>query len=395
MTFTHTITNKILSDCKNNLDKYDSLFQKNKELGERFYTQLKSDSESKVVSWTWATGQMFSPEPFYFQEHRYKQGEWLDNQPDDIEDFYCYGLDLNNRIIIERRGFNYFGNKDREPVYYETFYHYNLLNQVIQSFYFSYDTKTHPTNHYFFEYENDKLIYVYRMFNQSKNNKLAHYAVENDLYIAKYELNISTKSLINSNHIIYLYGENKQLDKIERVYENMTQLIYKTPTNEIDINAVKAWLINHIQTLIEKNKPRDKIYSFFLYYGSEDILPPYLYYGYQFYRDEMSRMDEFNFCYVWHPAEFPEEFELPYLSDVSIPENVFLFLQESQHEDQEKLLCEVAIEIKTWLTQNYESLLTDDFSVVLTHFELHTFNPFFKLINPERYETLKYQFENF
>lgn len=395
MALIHTIINEIASYSENNTKKYDTVFQKNKELGVVFYTQLKSELESNVVSWKWATDQMFSPEPFYFQEKRYKQGEWLDNKPDDIENFYCYGVDLNNRIIIERHGFYYFGDKNREPVYYETFYQYNNLNQLVKSTYFLYDVKTNPANQYFFEYENNKLIYAYGIFNKYNNNILNYYAVENDLYIAKYKFDISKKSLVNSNYIAYRYAQDKQLDRIERVYENTTQLIYKMPTNTIDIRAVKTWLINYIQTLVENHKPTDKIYSFFLNYGSEDILPPYLYYGYQFYRDEISRMNEFDFSYVWNPAEFPEEFELPYSSDVSIPLNVFLFQQESKYEDHEKLLCEVAIEIKSWLEKNYASLLTDDFSVVLAHFELHTLDHFFKLINPEIYENFKFQFENF
>lgn len=397
MDSTHTIINKIASYCENNIKKYDIVFQENTKLGVQFYTQLKSELESNVVSWKWATDRMFSPEPFYFQEKGYKQGEWLDNKPDNMTSFYCYGLDLDNRIIIERHGFYYFGNSDREPEYYETFYHYDLLNQVVQSTLFLYNFKTHPANQYFFEYENDKLIYAFGMFNpnQSKSNILDYYATENDLYLAKYTFDISNQSLVNSNYIVYRHTPNKLLDTIERIYIDTTQLLYKSATNEIDVNTVKAWLINYIKVLIEKNKPTDKIYSFFLEYDYWNKLPPHLCYGYEFYREEISRRDEFDFHLLWHPAEFPNEFSLPYSSGISIPLNVFLFQQEAKYADQKKLLCEVAIEIKTWLKQNYATLLTNDFSVMLTDFELNTFDYFFKLINPEIYENVKFQFENF
>ncbi|SET00309.1 hypothetical protein [Thorsellia anophelis] len=396
MAFTHII-NKLVSYCESNTKKYDAVFQENNKQGAQFYTQLKSELESKVINWKWAKGKMFSPEPFSFQEKGYKQGEWLDNQPEDITGFYCYGLDINNRIIIERSGFYYIGDKTKKLVYYETFYHYNLLNQVIQSLCFSFDVEKYLINQYFFEYENDKLRYVYRVYNQNQHeiSTLDYYSVENKQYLAKYKFDIAKKSLVNSNYIAYRYTQNKQLDTIERVYDNTTKLLYKRPRNEIDVNAVKAWLINYIQTLVEKNKPTDKIYSFFLEYEYWDKLPPYLCYGYQFYRDEMSSQDGFDFYCLWNPSEFPAGCDLPYPSDVSIPLNVFLFQQEFQYEDQNKLLCEVAIEIKIWLEQNYGYLLTDDFSVMLLHFNLDTFNQFFKLINPEIYEKLKFKFENF
>lgn len=96
------------------------------------YGEIKRDAESKVVRWEWATSDLFSYEPAYFEINKYRRGRTITGEPDPLLEGVCgYGFDAGGRVVVERQQTEFPGR------YYETFYRHDA--QGIARFYYSYD----------------------------------------------------------------------------------------------------------------------------------------------------------------------------------------------------------------------------------------------------------------
>ena len=68
------------------------------------YPSLKTQIESQVVRWFWASGSvgLFSLEPFYFEQNRFPKSKILKDAPEDADNKYQYGVNEKDEIIVER-----------------------------------------------------------------------------------------------------------------------------------------------------------------------------------------------------------------------------------------------------------------------------------------------------
>ena len=67
------------------------------------YPSLKTQIESQVVRWFWASGGMglFSLEPFYFEQNHFSKAKILKKAPKNVDNKYQYGVNDKDEIIAE------------------------------------------------------------------------------------------------------------------------------------------------------------------------------------------------------------------------------------------------------------------------------------------------------
>ena len=68
------------------------------------YPALKTQIESQVVRWFWASGGMglFSLEPFHFEQNHFSKAKILKKAPKNVDNKYHYGVNDKDEIIVER-----------------------------------------------------------------------------------------------------------------------------------------------------------------------------------------------------------------------------------------------------------------------------------------------------
>jgi hypothetical protein len=74
-----------------------------KEKPAKPYAALKREAEAKVVRWEWATDEMCSPQPWYFEIHGFSKGKRLATAPRKKEGLVEYGFDAADRLAVIRQ----------------------------------------------------------------------------------------------------------------------------------------------------------------------------------------------------------------------------------------------------------------------------------------------------
>src|SRR5262245_32299505 len=80
-------------------------------LGEQ-YTRRKSQAESCVDAWHWATRPVWDLNPPYFEMNGEKPGRNLPAKPAQLNGAFSYGTDSSGRIVVERQ-YSEFGRYER------------------------------------------------------------------------------------------------------------------------------------------------------------------------------------------------------------------------------------------------------------------------------------------
>ena len=105
-------TNLLATDSMKQIEALKELFDQ----AQSDYPVLKNKIENQVVRWFWASNDIFSLNPFWFEENRFSKGKVLKEEPKNKEYAVQYGVNTDDEIIVARA---MTGLKDD---FYETFY---------------------------------------------------------------------------------------------------------------------------------------------------------------------------------------------------------------------------------------------------------------------------------
>lgn len=67
------------------------------------YATIKAEAEARVVRWLWASFDVHSYEPAYFEINKFPRGKLLPGEPDPPTHAIGYGYDAQGRVVVERR----------------------------------------------------------------------------------------------------------------------------------------------------------------------------------------------------------------------------------------------------------------------------------------------------
>jgi len=124
------------------------------------YPVLKTQIESQVVRWFWASGGMglFSLEPFHFEQNHFSKAKILKKAPKGVDNKYQYGVNDKDEIIVGRWYVIF------EDQCYEEFF-FREENQII-SYRFDHSAKKECDNVKIFTYKDGLLQHIYAAFKE-------------------------------------------------------------------------------------------------------------------------------------------------------------------------------------------------------------------------------------
>lgn len=351
------------------------------------YHALKSEVESKVVRWFWASDGLFSLEPFYFEENRFSKGRMLKETPSSPQNKYCYGVDSDENIIVERN-YTELGNHSC----YETFY-FRDTNEII-AYHFDYgiDKKLINTKQYI--YEKKKLMVIYSAFSKDNDGWVEKFYYQDDKLVKKHWVGKDYYDKSFDRVQEYSYDDVGLLDSIQ---EN-GYVFYKKPNKNLSYKKLteltQEKLLLLLKEHIKNHAPIEKLYCINLAYWEEHTIPPMIGFGTQSEREYW--LDEHNpyHSIIWNVADYTHQVEMD--CDDETAKLFDLFNQETELKGKYnvaiKMIMECAKKIKQDLAE-FELNVSDDFVVVASYFGLRDLKSNFKKINPELFAQFKRQLD--
>lgn len=345
------------------------------------YQTLKSNIESQVVRWFWASNTMFRLNPFWFEENRYSKGKILKEEPTKNRQYAVqYGVNAANEIIVAR-GMTSF--KDNS---YETFY-FRSQNEIL-SYHFDYGNDKELINIKKFLYENNHLTEIYSFFEEN-GYWIEHFIYENDKLIRKEWQGVDNYGENFNRTMNYDYDEIGQLKTIREgdyIWYQKPQkgLSYKKLTE-----LVQEKLLALLKQNIKNHAPSEKLYCINLSYFSQNIIPPQIGFGTQSDREQWTE-DESHSDIIWNVADYSHWVEIDTDDETA---NLFdLFNQQTELNEKYSTATKVIVECAKALKQDLQEFnlnKTEDFVIVAGYFDQSDFKKNFKAINPEKMNEFK------
>jgi hypothetical protein len=125
---------------------------KNKE---KEYNTIKELCESKIVNWQWATFDIFSLQPYFFERNNFKKGRLLKREPNILINKVKIGFDINSSIVVSQDYTKF------KMQFYENFYIYH--NDEVFGYRFSYHPEKDLISTEYAKYNNNKIIEFSRL----------------------------------------------------------------------------------------------------------------------------------------------------------------------------------------------------------------------------------------
>lgn len=346
------------------------------------YREIKDDVESKVTSWFWATNSLFSAEPFYFEEHRFKKGRRLKEEPTDKSNKYHYGMNAAKEIIVERQ-YTSLKREEYRDWCYETFYQRN--NEEVVACHYDYDPEKSLINFSTFSYSGGLLINLVQVFEVGWNDQQFEYAAER---LTRKTVNqVTGKDQLSAERIFkYEYDAVGRLSSIEEASYSW----YKLSDDKISYKDMTVLaeepLFKVLRDTIRASVPEEEVYCLFINYGSEHLFPPSIAFGKEEERKRWQEEEGKNAKWlIWNPADYSiniDELKI----DKETVDFFELYNQETEMKEKYnaaiKAILNVTIKLKAHLDE-FNLHKTADFVIVAGHYDASDLKKNCKMINPE------------
>ncbi len=345
------------------------------------YKSLKKEIEAKVVKWFWASNEMFSLEPYYFEEHKFPKGRKLKEEPEKKENKFQYGLDQNDEIIVERQ---YIELKD---LYYETFF--VRYPEKIESYRYDYGAQGEIIKIELFLYDHSLLTSSYEIVYDGWVKKT--YLYKNDRLVSRPMQQVFMNKPVHERLFTYAYDEVGVLESIQEGEYSW----YQKP--EKGLNYAKlAELASHklfdvLKQTLTTYKVSEKIFCIYIHYYHTEMFPPAIAYGTKIQRDKWIKEEGKEAKWIiWNPIDYEHLVELE-LNDET--KKLFdLFNQETELKNKENVAIKIMVEcgkkLKNCLSE-FNLNTTDDFVLIVADYEQGDLKKNFKQIYPEKYDEFK------
>ena len=328
------------------------------------YPSLKTQIESQVVRWFWASGSvgLFSLEPFYFEQNRFPKSKILKDAPEDADNKYQYGVNEKDEIIVERSYTEFKGQC------YETFY-FREDSQII-SYRFEYSEEKECDNVKIFIYKDGLLQYIYSAFEE-------HYSEETMYYEGNKLIRRKTKGLDYylkpiDNTLLYTYD---MLGKLNSITSGTGYVRYQKKDKKISYKKLSERVAERFYALlipaIKAYPIPEPLYCLNIAFDYQYIMPPTIGFGTESERLEWKesygkRADGL----LWNTADYAHTVEIE--TDNEDAALFDLFNQETEMQEKSSAATKLLVACAQRLKEEWASLgipSTDDFLVVVSDIE--------------------------
>jgi hypothetical protein len=286
--------------------KYEGRYEKFRSQLKESYASLKKKCAARVVRWQWASSEWFSPEPFYFELSRLRQGRLLARRPGRIKQGMCqYGFDGAGKVVVVREC--QFGNDFSHEFFWSR-------GDVIEGAKFD-------------ESAERKLVQISRQF--YKKGRLVRFEWFMKDSSERQTLSYRDGRIVASKLVSWMRHYGRHVRRFEMEYDRIGRLAaiyergdmvmrkggrevrYKRPGKGESIaelaKVVEEKLVELIPAAVAKSSIKGPAYCLVLAYDLEgnDLLPPLLGVGLEKERAEwMKRGEREAREMMWNPAEF-------------------------------------------------------------------------------------------
>jgi len=347
------------------------------------YLKIKESCEKTVVSWRWATNELYDPRPFWFERNGYKLGRYLKNLPKKQNYKFEYGLDDRGAIIIERQHIRFDGYPERIWCY-ETFY--IRSDNLIEVAYYDYHPDKTPisfsrrigSEQQFELWESRKKNGIVRENYSWQQDKLFGIGFE----YAPVNEHGDHGPLVFNNRFEIKYDQKGELEEILSHWPRRTnpEVAYNISWLEVPLERLLRDARNALVASINENicllKLSDPVFSLIMAWNPEEdaILPPFIGIGLEREREQwIQEHGKDANLFMWNPAEYKIHFNIrsDALMDVCTPLNERC-ARKGSWSAVAKLLNDIA---KEFNNKDWTGMLTttNDFVSVATNYELTDF----------------------
>ena len=324
------------------------------------YPVLKNQIENQVVRWFWTSDDIFSLNPFWFEENRFSKGKVLKEEPKNKKYAVQYGVNADDEIIVARE------MNELKGHFYETFY-FRGENEIL-SYHFDYGKDKELINVKKYLYENDRIKAVYSCFEEN-GYWVEDFIYKNNKLICKEWQGVDNYGEYFKRVVSYEYDDIGQL----KIIREGSYIKYQQPDKKLSYKKLTELtagkLLNLLKNTIKNHAPKEKLYCINLSYFSENMIPPMIGFGAE--SDRKNWLDnDYHKSIIWNVADYSHQVELE--CDDETATLFDLFNQETElankHSSAVKIIQECAKDIKQDL-QNFDLDITDDFVIVAGYFD--------------------------
>jgi hypothetical protein len=347
------------------------------------FEQLKTETESQVTAWFWATSDLYHPEPFYYESNNWSIGRKLKGEPGKKAEHYHYGLNIQGEIIVERQYTSF------EQYYYETFY---IRTQgVITRYSFSYEEQEIEGISVFYEERGQLTKHITVTDTQCKCD-YATYHYDQNQKLAEKKWHLEFDDFETDRNHEYKYD---QFGLLETITENQEQVIYQKPDKSISFTQLTAIAEERLFAVIRQNihehPIQEELYCIYINYGNSDFFPPAIAYGTKAEKDHWQATQGAKAKWiVWNSADYQ------YNRDVRMDQETADFFdfynQETEMRQKytvaKKAILNVVVKLKAVLNE-LKLNKTGDFVILAADVEQVDLKKNFKILNPELFEKFK------
>lgn len=350
------------------------------------YRSLKRTCEEQVVTWRWASNDLYDPRPLYFEMHGHKKGRLLKQVPKTPDHKPEYGYDSAGIVHLARKHVRFSGYPDR-LWFYETFYLRG--GDEIEVAHFNYHPDKEPIFYAKGNYDDEGRLRFWRSRARGGLTREAYIWDEDKILQIEVEYvragNDGTLgALLPYTRYEIHYAEDGTMERVLCHWcrrpdhpSESTQIVYErrpaSVTLEQMVTTLRSILKDAIVDLIRRAWISAPVYSLVLAWGpgQQGSLPPSIGLGLDSERQDWLQTDGKEAKeYLWNPAEYQNFLEI---RTESVEQACRALNQECQLKDSWKLANQMLNELARELNAiDWTGILqtTDDFVAYAVDFEL-------------------------
>lgn len=259
--------------------------------------KLVGACEARVVRRQWASWDIWSPEPLYFERNQYSRGRKLAKQPARKHDAKLYGYAADGRVARVQSWSGFLGKWNEEELYVP------VGDRVVVSYRFRVDGTLMNVHRYTSDADG-RLVLHEVFFGEAKRVARQKFVWRDGL--------LERVDVTSWGHSWKLdWDDIGQLQKIFGVSSGKSHEIYRRPATGETLPAllelIRDRLIEVIPAVFAKEKPKSKAYALALVVDEEEwryMLPPLLACGFEADRAEIhATRPQYMLDKLWSAAE--------------------------------------------------------------------------------------------
>ena len=346
------------------------------------FEQLKSETESQVATWFWATSDLYNPEPFHYESNNWARGRKLKEEPEKKAQHHHYGLNAQGEIIVERQYTSF------ESYFYELFF--IRTHDTITRYRFSYDEKEIEQISRFYFQQDQLTQHITVADNQCKCDYATYHYDSHQKLIEK-KCHLEFEDFETDRNHEYKYD---QFGLLETITENQESVIYQKPDKSISFKQLTVMAEERLFTVLRQNihqhAVQEELYCLYICYGNADSFPPGIAYGTKAEKDHWQAQEIKMKWIVWNPADY--QFNMDVKMDKETKNFFSFYNQETEMQQKQavakKTILNVTMKLKACLNE-FKLNKTNDFVIIAADNEQADLKKNFKVMNPELFEQFK------